>query len=294
MEFNHRSKTVINKQIACVFVLFHPDTSVIDTLKLMLASGYCSVAVVNGINSDLLDKLLSLKSLRVIVNKENLGLAFALNQGIRRAIEDPSIKYITLFDQDSQPLSDMPLLLANELNIIGESNYACIGPRLVDKKKLDATYRINKLLMNPDVLTIPTSGTLMTKFSYGRVGPMLDTLFIDGIDHEWCFRARHHGLKVAVSATISMIHNMGDAGFGCFGTYKPIHRSPIRHFYITRNTISLMKLSYIPFYWKIKEMLKMLRRVIFYVVVSKNRKLTARLILKGFVDGLKNKLGPIE
>jgi rhamnosyltransferase len=134
----------------------------------------------------------------------------------------------------------------------------------------------------------------MTKFSYQSIGPVLDSLFIDGIDHEWCFRARKHGLKVALSSSVTMMHNMGDEGFSYLGTYKPIHRSPIRHYFITRNTIYLSKLSHVPFSWKLKELLKMARRLFFYLIVSNDRMMTAILILKALLDAFKNKLGAIE
>jgi rhamnosyltransferase len=294
MDLKLSNEYVTKEQISCVFVLFFPNESLCDTLKLMLENNYTVIAVINGVAKELLLKLKSIDKLKNIINTENMGVATALNQGIKLALENKSINYINLFDQDSLPDFDLPLKLANELKQMGESKYASIGPKLIEIKSPNLKYNQYYSRRKKSFLTIPTSGKLITRSSYFSVGPMLDALFIDGVDDEWCFRALYKGFKIGKSNNIEMIHNMGDSGFNYFGKYKPIHQSPIRHYYITRNTIFLSKAEFIPFAWRFKQLFKMLRRILFYILISENRKITIKLILKAIIDGCNNRLGRLE
>jgi rhamnosyltransferase len=88
-----------------------------------------------------------------------------------------------------------------------------------------------------------------------------------------------------------MIHDMGDIGINYWGQYKPIHRSPIRHYYIIRNTLYLVRLTYVPIRWKLVELLKTFRRIMAYLVFSSDRLASVRLIFLGIFDGLCGRLG---
>jgi rhamnosyltransferase len=99
------------------------------------------------------------------------------------------------------------------------------------------------------------------------------------------------GLKVYVDNKIEMKHNMGEDGMDWFGVYKPIYRSPVRHYYIVRNTLAMFRIQYVPMRWKTQEFLKLIRRIIFYVIFSNNRVQTLKNIIQAFSDGLSGKMG---
>ena len=121
--------------------------------------------------------------------------------------------------------------------------------------------------------------------------PMMEELFIDGIDHEWCFRAWSKGYAVRVSNRVTMLHDMGDASLNYFGRYKPVHRSPVRHYYVVRNTLYLTRLAYLPLGWRLRELLKTPRRIAAYVLFSSDRWRTVRLIAHALCDGLAGRMG---
>jgi rhamnosyltransferase len=246
--------------------------------------------VINGINQNSLESLQSKSYLHVINNPKNIGLASALNQGIEYAFDFLNTQFVILFDQDSEPSLELPTKLASEFIAYG-SSLACIGPMLTDVKIKGAQYLAQN---KASVKTIPTSGTLISHESFIKVGPMMDALFIDGIDHEWCFRAAHMGLRIAVSNEIVMSHNMGDDGLNWLGQYKPVYRNPIRHFFIIRNSIYLIKLSYIPLSWRLVESLKIIRRIVMYLWASNDRFRSSHLIYKALIDGFCNRLGPLN
>jgi rhamnosyltransferase len=278
--------------ISCVVVFFQPTNAVLQLVETLASGGYGVVVVVNGASDSILRALGSSESVAVIDNKANLGLAKALNIGIRHAFQNNHSDFVALFDQDSVPDASLPRLLADELDSAGPARLACIGPQLIDRKDREARYASNLNAASADrARSIPTSGTVISRGAYAAVGPMMEELFIDGIDHEWCLRACSKGYAVRVSAQVQMVHDMGDASLNYFGRYKPVHRSPIRHYYIVRNTIYLARFAYLPLAWRVGELVKTFRRVIAYLLFSSDRPRTARLIVRAIGDGVKGRMG---
>ncbi|HFP9739483.1 TPA: glycosyltransferase family 2 protein, partial [Escherichia coli] len=58
---------------------------------------------------------------------------------------------------------------------------------------------------------IIASGKLINLEVLDQVGFMEDDLFIDGVDHEWCWRAGRLGYKIAIIENAIMKHRLGDA-----------------------------------------------------------------------------------
>lgn len=281
------------QQIACVVVFFNPAPEALETVSRLASYGYHLVVVVNQAPLDTIQKLHEVQGVYPIVNAANFGLATALNQGIALAFDQLNVDYVTLLDQDSVPDDTLPLALASEWEGFPKNAVACIGPMLKDRKDLSATYAQNDLEFSGRIpLTIPTSGTLIPRQAWRDIGPMLDSLFIDGIDHEWCLRATHKGYQIRLSLTVTMVHDMGDASMKVLGRYKPIHRSPIRHYFIVRNALFLASLDYLPLKWRLVELAKTVRRIGVYLWVSSDRPKSFKLICRAMADGLRGHLGP--
>lgn len=279
--------------VACVTVFYNPEPGALDSVETLVRSGYPVVVVVNQASAAQIEMLSALPNVHLIRNAANRGLATALNQGLGFAFEQLGARYALALDQDSVPNPAMPKALARELEACCGERIACLGPRLLDRKSVRANYVYDQSAEHRFVpRTIPTSGTLFPQDAWRQVGPMLAPLFIDGIDHEWCFRAYERGFHVAVSPQATMLHDMGDTGIRVFGRFKPIHRSPIRHYFIIRNTLYLCSLSYVPKGWKVSELFKTVRRMAVYLLVSTDRGLSARLICRAIQDGIAGRLGP--
>ncbi|WEK44382.1 MAG: glycosyltransferase [Candidatus Sphingomonas colombiensis] len=273
---------------ATVVVLFRPGPDDIANLTLMADWGQEVVAVVNGYD-DALSKLLPAKNcIFYIRNVDNPGLARALNQGLAAAMERGA-NYVLLLDQDSRPHAAMRgrlIAVAAELAAAGR-RIGCVAPALVDRKLAGA----NVGSSDPHKATrgtLATSGTLIPRAAWHQVGPMWEDLFIDGIDHEWCFRARNCGFETVVSPGIVMEHDMGEGAINFFGRFKPIHRSAARHYFIVRNTLWLAGRSYIPLRWRASELLKLVYRMPVYLLFSADRPRSMRNLLRAFADGLRS------
>ena len=67
---------------------------------------------------------------------------------------------------------------------------------------------------------------------------MDEPLFIDWVDLEWCWRARKLGYQIIGNADVEIRHQLGDGSINV-GFRKISVRTPIRHYYITRNAVYL-------------------------------------------------------
>ena len=96
----------INSNNTCsVIVTYNPDDSLINNVRRIASFSYKVIIVDNGSNEvDALFRSLQaeISNLRVVVNASNLGIAKALNIGIKSALEFAP-KWIFTFDQDSLP-----------------------------------------------------------------------------------------------------------------------------------------------------------------------------------------------
>lgn len=266
--------------VAVVVVLYNPSDDDLANLSRLTQWGVRVVAVVNAID-DTRRGTMRTTGAQIIDNSRNLGLARALNQGITAAI-DGGASHVLLLDQDSRPTSDMldALLKAATTMEAQGRPLACVAPVLHDLKATGGASAVN------DNGPFATSGTLLTRAGWERIGPMWEPLFIDGIDHEWCFRARGKGMETLLVRSAVMEHDLGDDGMNFLGRYRPIHRSPLRHYFIVRNTLWLARKSYIPLGWRASEVVKLAYRILTYLVVSSDRSKTAKNIVAALADGI--------
>lgn len=285
--------------VGAVIVLYRPDGMIEERIRRLCQSVAEVVVVINAASEELVDRISGIERVKVIRNARNIGLAAALNQGIAEVFSDHATNtHVLLLDQDSNP----PVGMADELcDALVEGarngwNPACAGPVLRDVKSgNDAiAYRGERRGSVRKVTTIATSGTLVSRSAIERIGTMLDLLFIDSIDHEWCHRARSYGFDILVAHDVEMQHDMGEHSISFFGHFKPVYRSPERQYYIVRNTLFLCKLNHIPMDWKLIEFLKNLRRIPFYVFVSSSSLQSIRLIMRAAGDAMKGRMGGLD
>jgi rhamnosyltransferase len=269
-----------------IIVLYKPEVEVVETIKNFASKKNVVIVVVNEASIEIIKALNGLLNVVILTNKQNVGLAIALNQGLKKAFE-MNAEYTLFLDQDSKPYFGMELDLINEIH--GCIN-SMICPTLIDIKQKKQKI-INESKCPSEVIGMATSGTFLKTETALKIGFLKDELFIDGIDHEWCFRAHSLGVRLLQSNRVCMLHNMGDRGINFFGKHKPIHDNPIRHYYIVRNFFYLLYLDYVPIRWKLVELLKTVRRIPVYVLTSKDKNLTTKFIIKGIADGISRKWG---
>lgn len=239
-----------------------------------------------------------------VANGANLGIGTALNQGIERVIAADCTSAL-LFDQDSEPadqlLVELPRALAAER--MRNRRVALVGPAYEDARLRGVApfVRFGYLWLRRvrpdgvkliDVDFLITSGSCVNLEVWRDIGSMDDALFIDFVDLEWCVRARSKGYSVLGAPALRLTHELGGEPVKVFGRSYPGH-SPVRHYYLFRNAIVLIRRAYVPWSWKSTELVKMPVRLAIYALFMRPRLAHLRLSLLGIWHGLIGRTGAL-
>lgn len=287
-----------------VVVFYRSDDACVRRANMLVGFGPC-VVVDNTEQlrnaSDLgLDSRIS-----YVANGSNLGIATAFNQGIERLI-GYGCHTALLFDQDSEPsgqlLSGLPQMLDDELR--RGKRVALVGPAYEDSRlggvvpfvrfgyvKLRRIAPEGTLPLEVDFLI--SSGSCINLEVWHDIGPLDDALFIDFVDLEWCVRARAKGYSVLGVPTLRLEHELGGEPVRVLGRIYPGH-SPVRHYYMFRNVIELIKRNYVPWSWKSTELVKLPFRLAIYGLFMAPRREHLRMSMLGIWHGLTGKLGALQ
>jgi rhamnosyltransferase len=299
---------MINAQkIFAVVVTYYPDIPHLEEFVLKLSVQFEGVVIVdNGTSGEV--ELINLagkySQLEVILNRANLGIGAAQNVGINRALSK-NVTHVIVFDQDSMVLPGFRenLVRAERQLKLEGLHVAAVGPKLVDQ----ATGKTIPFIAFPngfkrrvsvtssdqvvECFSLLSSGTLMSRESLERVGPLREDLFLEYVDVEWGARARKSGLKSYGVAAATLIHNLGDQRLNVGPIIVPLH-SPLRHYYTMRNAVAMQKNSVIPLYWKIYDVVRTLRGFILFSIFNPPRLKQIKFMLRGLYHGVIGKSGP--
>jgi len=303
------------RDVCAVIVSFQPDLFNLSNLIKALASQVNKIILVdNGSDVDILrwkqHEFLQELKLELIVLGENLGVGAAQNVGINKA-KNYNGKYVILFDQDSEPASNMimTLFIAAQKKMEEGVRVAAVGACYCDQNttKKSGFVRVSWCGFSridcdeSDCAVVETdflisSGTLILLSVISDVGMMDESLFIDHIDTEWCFRAKSKGYRLFGSCDAFMTHSLGDSRTRIwFLRWRTVpHHSPFRYYYIFRNSLILQSRSYIPIQWKIADVGRCIRSIIFYGLFSANRLACLSMMYKGIKDGMQGINGKLS
>ncbi|MGC2946181.1 glycosyltransferase family 2 protein [Burkholderia ambifaria] len=239
-----------------------------------------------------------------LANGANLGIATALNQGIERLIAT-GCRSALLFDQDSEPSEELLIELPRTLGAerMRDRRVALVGPAYEDARLGGVApfvrfgylklRRIQPEGVQPiEVDFLITSGSCVNLDAWRDIGPMDDALFIDFVDLEWCVRARSKGYSVLGAPALRLTHELGGEPVKVFGRTYPGH-GPVRHYYLFRNAIALIRRAYVPWSWKSTELVKMPVRLAIYALFMQPRLAHLRLSLLGIWHGIIGRAGAL-
>lgn len=289
--------------VVAVVVTFNPDlcalTRQLDSLQSQVA---LTVVVDNqSLNQKQLWQLLGTRSgLEWMPQPNNEGLGVAQNLGIQRAMTWGA-KYVLLMDQDSEPASDMVLLLLCAL--AGLPSTSVVGPAYSDRRRHRVSapfYKRNGFVLSRIACTdanavvavdhLISSGCLIPAEVFQLVGLLREDFFIDFVDIEWCLRAQRANVGLFGVCAASMSHDLGDAPFVLLGREFPVH-SPKRHYFHVRNGVYLYRQSWVGLPWKVASVWRLLLKIGFHVVCVRPRIEHLKWSCWGLLDGLCGRMG---
>jgi rhamnosyltransferase len=303
-----KSTPPIKSEVCGVVTTYNPDEILLSNLRELLSQISYMIIVDNGSQGESLRWIASLSSdqVEVIRNPNNLGIATALNQGLRRARELGFAWTITL-DQDSQPAPELvDHLCATYSKIIHPEQICIIAPQIFDLDLEKKTYFLRQRLgplyeraychgeILESVTTVITSGSLINLDIYKFLGGFREDFFIDYVDTEFCLRSLSQGYKIIVACQARIDHILGQRRkfkFGVFTLYPTFH-PPDRWYYMSRNRIPMIRMYAIRFpHWFTYEIIATAYTILRMIVTEDRRREKLRAAWKGTLDGLRGRMG---
>lgn len=227
---------------------------------------------------------------------KNMGIAHALNVGVKASLAR-ECKYIFTFDQDSEMTSDLLVRLLATYREFEDTKgkFFALGPhpinRVTGASYLRRRDRIRAYvigaLKGPRVLKtaeIITSGLLANRETYELVGPYDENLFIDFVDHEWCWRLSRMGGECGVDLSVPLLHMVGRGDVPY--TFGMKLGAPGRLYFLFRNAITLMLRGRMPLFDALKFLVLIPVKVAVFSLMP-DRCARLKEIGRGIVDGLK-------
>lgn len=222
----------------------------------------------------------------------NIGIAAAQNCGVKYAIEN-DFKYLFFLDQDSiSPANIINELLLKYYYLSSSSiTVGAVGPRAFNRcenKEYRGSLKKGKKINDEitEVSELISSASLIAVSNFEKVGLMDEKLFIDGVDHEWCWRAKlKMGGRFFIVETMKLSHHLGEGDRYFLWKKVPIPTS-FRTYYQYRNYFILLRRSYVPFYWKVTNGIKYMIKLFYYPLCISPRFLYLKNMWKGIRDGI--------
>jgi rhamnosyltransferase len=203
----------------------------------------------------ILQGLETLPTINVIYNESNLGIACALNQGVRYA-EEIGCEWVGTFDQDSLVSPSYLKTMMDAYNDCDNNHdVAIISPQYLTKTGLISFSKFHEndsAIKYRQVDTTMTSGNLLKISILKSVGWFDESLFIDYVDHEICLRFRIHSFRIIESCFSILQHELGDSVSYTIVGLKIVttNHSSIRRYYKYRNMVRILT-KYVTFEPKI-------------------------------------------
>ena len=294
MLYTRREMT--RQSVCAVIVSYHPGSEILEMLQAVLSQVQGLVVVDNGSSSIALDSLRAASrrlGFHLIENAENLGIAQALNQGVRWAAQQ-NYPWVVLFDQDSRITNGFIEQMFSALNSHPEhERVAAIHPKYVDPTTGSEPF-VRRARDGGPLISM-TSGALMPMWIFDKIGLFASEYFIDCVDFEYCFRIRASSYLIADSRNAVLFHAAGQAnqtrnflGF----TYRPTHYTATRRYYMSRNRVAIYRKYFRMFPHSILQLMyDNVRETIKCFVSERDRPRKFRSFLLGTWDGVTGKMG---
>lgn len=295
--------------IFSIIVLYNPDVPTLIRLVDSIAIQVSKIVLVdNGSNNivEVKQYFQGFDQVEIIEFQENLGIAKAHNTGISFA-KKRGASHVLIFDQDSYASPNLVSTLVRaegDLLTMGKK-VAAVGPAFVDPRtnnnypfsRIDG-FSLKSIYPRQGEDPIATSflissGSLIRISVLSVVGLMKEEFFIDYVDIEWGLRANSFGYESFGIPNAMMEHSVGDNRLKLFGREISIH-SPLRRYYLARNGIFMMKLPYVPWKYKVRELVYTVSRVLVFLCFVPNKLKYIKYISIGWFHGVIGKSGKLD
>lgn len=223
-------------KIAAVVVFYNPSKENILNIDKYKES-VDKIYIIDNSEDDSI-RIKNTKKVNYIKLGENKGIAYALNEGARKGIED-GYKWLLTLDQDSKITGEIIEKLKKYLEEHDTETIGLVSPY----QDINAEEKL-KDVEAEEMIEVMTSGNIINLNAYKKIGGFKDWLFIDCVDTDYCMNLNKHGYKVLRLNKVWMKHNLGKLEVHKIGKkkYPCYNHSPIRRYYIVRNNLYIKEM----------------------------------------------------
>jgi rhamnosyltransferase len=281
-------------KIAAVVILYNPEPSVFDHIR-SYGSIVKKVFVFDNTETISSNKFNSHKladNCRYFSTNKNKGIAAVLNEACKIAIHE-GFDWLLTMDQDSFFGPDSLNKYFDCLKIYDKSDdVAMFGVNYEKKEHANSCSPAEKN-------QLITSGSLVNLKHFESIGGFNEELFIDQVDHEYCYKAKIKNYRIVQFENIHMHHALGETTNRIsYKTGKLSARSlhsPLRIYYMVRNAFYIKQRYKQYFRKEIDATFKDLSiRIKNNVLYSDQKIATIKTAITGYRDYRKNKMGKKE
>lgn len=279
-------------KFGALIVTYNADASILEQNIRSIIGQVDNVLVVDN-GSDNINAIVELAkkySLDLIKNKENLGIASALNLGMS-FYDSNGYQWVLTLDQDSKCPDKM---IDSYLNYIDGDYIGIICPQInyvgyIGKNKK------NKNTENPYEIVdaCMTSASFTNVNAWKTVGKFSEELFIDYVDNDFCKKLEIAGYKIIRVNGVQLEHRLGNSrNIKIMFVFNHLYgeHSPLRSYYIIRNNLFYIK-KYKGYINVCKEYAKLLYIIVEILLLSKQKCKHFKYIIQGLLDYKNNKMG---
>lgn len=244
------------------------------------------VLVLNSTCDEVKTQYQNKESIILIQNKENAGIAKALNQAMEYAYHAGYDWVITL-DQDSIASGHLVEVLYRHI----DGNVGIVAPSVVDMNTGEEDAGKTGIAYVDRCIT---SAALTSVKAWREVGGFTEELFIDYVDCDYCAKLVRAGYGIIKDYDAKFHHEIGHGRRLKIGKkyYDIYNHNEIRRYYYTRNVIYYYK-TYSDLVNVKKEKRDLLIRCLMVLIFEKKKWLKFKRMLRGVKDA-KILLGEME
>ena len=262
----------VNNSICAAVILYNPEPNVSDLIETLAAECGC-VYVVD--NSEVIERERYIPHGRVelLHQGENIGLSEGYNMAVHKADVD-GFTYLCFFDQDSIVNKGFVGILIKEFLLFENKRFNKIILGMRSGRAGEVAGEVEMSI---------GSGLVIRVADIKDIGYFDQRRIVDGVDEEFCLRARYNGYRIFLTERHLMSHQIGNVKKVCrlFDVYQ---YSDYRLELQAQHTRLLVTdfLSIFPKYvlrklsWQLGHMLLM-------VIFCKGRMSRVRAIIRGFL-----------
>lgn len=284
------------KLAGCV-ILYNPEYDAIKNIESYINRCDIFYIVDNGNGKEIYNCLKAkYHNIKYIFNLDNKGISYSLNK-VLKIVYKQNIDFLLTMDQDSYFDEDSLMNYLNAIRTLDWNKLLGVGPCVVEQGNILPPQEKSKNVQWKNTLRIITSGNIVNVNLAYQIGGWDENLFIDEVDHEFCYRGYIKNYKCLIALNnIYLNHSLGKIVL-CKYLFKQIevknYHNYFRTYYMVRNRLYVYRkyhrineFEFFKFY-----VVSVLKMLIFIIKKKRNKRKELKSYFLGIKDFLLNNMG---